>query len=130
MTDPNDRTGADEQAREVEVLLDAHDLLEGAGGGTECTCGWPDQRGDDVQEHPVLHIWRALEPVRAAERQEAARMGVRIAQAVLAGEDTVEWARNASPSSLNLGYAMELLDDLLDPDDERLADGVTGRSET
>lgn len=112
---------ADEQAREVEVVARAI--------AARWDEPWTSESHLEAAEQLADAALAALEPIRAAERQEAAREGVRIAQAVLAGEDTVESARNASASSLSVGYAMELLDDLLDPEDERLADGVTGRSE-
>ena len=107
--------------REVQVVLDAHNLLEGSGGATECTCGWPNQPGDDTSEHEVLHIWRALEPVRAAERQEAR------ADALEDAARRVRAVKNMPP-----GYTVDparLLDELAENCRDR-ADGVTGRSET
>ena len=59
--------------RDVEALLDAHNFHEGAGGATECTCGWPNRVGDVASEHEVVHIWRAHLDIRTAERQEAAK---------------------------------------------------------
>lgn len=119
-------SAADEQAREVELVLAAHDLFEGAGGATECTCGWP-HPDDDWHEHPVLHILAALEPIRAAERQEAAR------EALLAAAD----ALGSDPSGAAALETFRADDGRMSlrvaPIDQWLrdrADGVTGRSET
>jgi hypothetical protein len=66
---PPTDAGEAEQTRHVEALLDAHNLHEGSGGSTECTCGWPNRAGDTATEHEVLHIWRAHLDIRAAARR-------------------------------------------------------------
>lgn len=45
------------------------------------------------------------------------RQAVKNAQKVLAGEDTVEWAREAQGSLLQLSWTIELLDDMLEEDE-------------
>lgn len=56
----------------------------------------------------------ALAPLLARVKREAAAEAVRTAQQVLAGEDTVEWARGAKGSSLSLPYAIDALDSLIE----------------
>jgi hypothetical protein len=51
---------------------------------------------------------------RRDEIREARIDALRTAQVALAGEDTVEWARGATGSTLSLPYAMELLDSLIE----------------
>lgn len=56
---------------------------------------------------------------------EAYRLGVQDAQQIVAGEDTIEWARDAHASHASLAGLIEGMDDLVDdPDDvnERLAE--------
>lgn len=40
------------------------------------------------------------------------------ARKMIAGEDTVEWARRAKSSSINLAYAMELLDSMQEEEED------------
>lgn len=73
-----------------------------------------------------------IEARRLSGDRAVAEAAVRLAQEVLAGfEHTVDEARErGSSSTIALGYAIELLDDLLDPEDDRLDDlsGVSAGS--
>ncbi len=134
MTDQNDRTGADEQAREVEVVLArvARDHMPQA---FDCSCGYyPDhdlsgmERDHALADHTAAEQAAALEPVRAAERQEAARVELLTAADELAGRidrvvDPDEWRRDGYDDGW--ASAAEAAVKVL----RGRADGVTGRSE-
>jgi hypothetical protein len=104
---------AADEAREVEVVA----RLQAVRLGEE---GQPAAERRHLTAMEARTIWAALEPIRAAERQEAAR------EALLAAAEEVGAAiRDDHP---NAGYrdgrdrAVMILRDR--------ADGVTGRSET
>jgi hypothetical protein len=88
-------------------ILSEHQVIRGGEGYLdECSCRqWRGSRGEHANHlGEVLAGW--------VRQQQAGT--VKTAQKVLAGEDTVEWARNAIGSSVSLPYAIELLDDLID----------------
>lgn len=117
---------APEQAREVGVVAAVmYDELNGAD-----TLSW-DNRHPDVQEvwrEAAEGVLRALAPLRATERQGAAR------EALLAAADGLEGLRfnDAPPEALHLqqvhNAAIDLVVMNLRLSDS--ADGVTGRSGT
>lgn len=49
--------------------------------------------------------------------EAGARWALDTVRELLSGEDTVEWARTARESAINLAYAMELIDGLEMEDD-------------
>lgn len=119
---------ADEQAREVEAVarvIFGRRIKNAAPAGEETAWEYAQGRAREVLA--------ALEPVRAAERQEAAREGERRGLMAAADEVADRISRVVDPDSWRRdGYddgwasAGETIAQLL----RDRADGVTGRSET
>ena len=54
-------------------------------------------------------------------RRDAQREAYTTARSVLAGEDTVEWARGAHGSSMSYPHAIGIMDDLIEDLDEEVS---------
>ena len=57
----------------------------------------------------------------ARVRRDAEREAYTTARSVLAGEDTVEWARGAHGSSMSYPHAIGIMDDLIEDLDEEVS---------
>lgn len=130
MTDQNDRTGADEQAREVEVVARAVCAVPiGPLGITHHLAATDTFVTTQTEaEEIAAAVLAALAPIRAAERQEAARVELLTAADELAGRidrvvDPDEWRRDGYDDGW--ASAAEAAVKVL----RGRADGVTGRSE-
>lgn len=138
----------------IEAVLADHDAYTGpVSGAWACSCGERSTNGTmaagdltDREERRAeyrAHLAAALSAALASQPAQsgdtvaeavaavsAYQLGVRDAQQVVAGEDTIEWARNADRSNAALSWLIEGMDDLLDDVDEIVAriarDGVTG----
>ena len=60
----------------------------------------------------------AFDRFLARVRRDAQREAYATARSVLAGEDTVEWARGAHSSRMSYPYAIGIMDDLIEELDE------------
>ena len=74
---------------------------------------------DDVYEYRDLAA--AVLPIIARVRRDAQREAYTTARSVLAGEDTVEWARGAHSSSMSYPHAIGIMDDLIEDLDEEVS---------
>lgn len=77
--------------------------------------------------HVTPHDMTAEESKDAARaflarvRRDAEREAYTTARSVLAGEDTVEWARGAHGSSMSYPHAIGIMDDLIEDLDEEVS---------
>lgn len=118
---------APEQAREVEVVrgvLRDHGLEQGGGGLHSWRCDHPDRYGEcDCLDELLADLHAALTPIRAAERQEAARKAAESALRGAARAVLIDDQFRASTISRAWAQAAaRIIDDR--------ADGATGRSGT
>ena len=78
-------------------------------------------------EEEVRHFTRAwltesdMDRFLARVRRDAEREAYTTARSVLAGEDTVEWARGAHGSSMSYPHAIGIMDDLIKDLDEEVS---------
>lgn len=63
----------------------------------------------------------AFDRFLARVRRDAQREAYTTARSVLAGEDTVEWARGAHSSSMSYPHAIGIMDDLIEDLDEEVS---------
>ena len=63
----------------------------------------------------------AFDRFLARVRRDAEREAYTTARSVLAGEDTVEWARGAHGSSMSYPHAIGIMDDLIKDLDEEVS---------
>ena len=77
-------------------------------------------RDGATRTHAEREYTRWLAAHDARVRRDAQREAYTTARSVLAGEDTVEWARGAHSSSMSYPHAIGIMDDLIEDLDEEV----------
>ncbi len=113
--------------RERDKALAEVERLRGAATDIERLSDTYTVEGTALVMQRMIEVKRQRDEARAAlvvERSltsQAYQLGVRDAQQVVAGEDTIDWARNASGSNMSLAWLIGGMDDLVD-DEGDIAD--------